>query len=126
MFKKKPSEKFLWRKGLHRRPKRISLNASLKKLRRNALKIIEEVLEIVGDIAGNFIAERADSVDKEGAHFNDGVVTYAKGTKENLERLKLADLLGMNLPREYGGLNLPFTIYLMSTLNLFHKQMHLL
>ena len=40
----------------------------------------KKVLEIVGDIAGNFIAERASAVDDEGAIINDGKVSYAKGT----------------------------------------------
>jgi alkylation response protein AidB-like acyl-CoA dehydrogenase len=71
------------------------------------------LLEVVGDIAGNFIAERAAAVDEEGAHFEDGRVTYAKGTAESLERLAQADLSGMILPYEYGGLNIPFTVYTM-------------
>ncbi len=67
-----------------------------------------------GDIAGNFVAERAAQVDDEGAEYKDGKVTYAKGTQENLKRLAQADLMGMILPRKYGGLNFPFTIYMMA------------
>lgn len=80
----------------------------------DAVENFDKVLEIVGDIAGNFIDERAAGVDEEGAHFNDGEVTYAKGTEENLKRLAQADLRGMILPRKYGGLNFPFTIYVMA------------
>jgi alkylation response protein AidB-like acyl-CoA dehydrogenase len=78
----------------------------------DALENFRKVMEIVGDISGNFIAERAAGVDEEGAHFDKGIVTYAKGTEENLKQLALADLRGMILPREYGGLNFPFTIYM--------------
>ena len=74
----------------------------------------KKMLEIVGDIAGNFIAERATSVDEEGAEYKDGKVSYAKGTRENLRQLALADLRGMIFPRKYGGLNIPFTIYVMA------------
>jgi len=74
----------------------------------------KKVLEIVGDIAGNFIAERAANVDDEGALFNEGKVSYAKGTKENLKQLAQADLMGMIFPRKYGGLNVPFTMYMMA------------
>ncbi|MFA5403500.1 MAG: acyl-CoA dehydrogenase family protein [Ignavibacteria bacterium] len=74
-----------------------------------------KVMEVVGDIAGNFVAPRAVDVDHEGAQYDDGKVDYAKGTKENLEMLSKADLMGMILPRQYGGLNFPFTIYLMAT-----------
>ena len=53
----------------------------------DAMENYRKVLEIVGDITGNFVAERAVDVDLEGAHYDDGKVDYAKGTAENLERL---------------------------------------
>src|SRR4030067_2967127 len=74
----------------------------------------KKVLEIVGDIAGNFIAERAARVDDEGALYNEGKVSYARGTEENLKQLAQADLTGMIFPRKYGGLNFPFTMYMMA------------
>jgi alkylation response protein AidB-like acyl-CoA dehydrogenase len=74
----------------------------------------KKVLEIVGDIAGNYIAERAADVDEEGAFFSEGKVSYAKGTKENLKQLAQADMMGMIFPRKYGGLNFPFTMYMMA------------
>ena len=80
----------------------------------DAMDNYRKVLEIVGDIAGNFIAPRAEAVDKEGCSFRDGKVFYARGTQENLERLAMAELMGMTLPRKYGGLNFPTTIYLMA------------
>ena len=46
----------------------------------------KRVLEVSGDIAGNFVADRAVQVDIDGAEYNDGKVTYAKGTRENLQR----------------------------------------
>jgi alkylation response protein AidB-like acyl-CoA dehydrogenase len=80
----------------------------------DAIENYKQVLELVGDMSANFIAERAAQVDEEGATFKDGKVTYAKGTQENLKVLAQADLRGMILPREYGGLNFPFTIYMMA------------
>ncbi|HEY5534668.1 MAG TPA: acyl-CoA dehydrogenase family protein [Ignavibacteria bacterium] len=80
----------------------------------DAIENYRKVLEIVGDIAGNFIAPRAIDVDLEGAHYEDGKVDYAKGTQENLERLNQAEMMGIIFPRKYGGLNFPFTIYLMA------------
>ena len=74
-----------------------------------------KVLEVAGDLAGNYIAPRSASVDHEGATFNDGTVTYAEGTRKNIQELSQADLMGMILPRKYGGLNFPFTIYMMVT-----------
>ncbi|OHD56497.1 MAG: acyl-CoA dehydrogenase [Spirochaetes bacterium GWF1_51_8] len=71
----------------------------------------ERILNIVGDLAGNFIDPRATDVDLEEAHFENGEVRYAKGTQESMDRLKQADLMGFTLPRKYGGLNCPITIY---------------
>lgn len=80
----------------------------------DALDNYHRVLEIVGQIAGDFVAPRADAVDREGARFEDGAVHYAQGTKEALERLAQADLMGFTLPREYGGINMPKTVYSMA------------
>ncbi len=81
----------------------------------DAVENYRKVMEVVGDIAGNFISSRAADVDSEGAQYKSGKVSYAKGTQENLEMLSKADLMGMILPRQYGGLNFPFTVYLMAT-----------
>ena len=72
------------------------------------------VLELVGEICGENIAPRAEEVDKEGATFKEGTVRYAAGTSDALKRLSQAGLMGFTLPRKYGGLNLPKTIYIMS------------
>lgn len=79
----------------------------------DAVDNYDRTLEIVGEIAGAFIAPRAADVDKEGATFSDGEVYYAKGTLEAIDRLKKAELMGVTLPRCYAGLNIPKTIYSM-------------
>ena len=81
----------------------------------DAIDNYDRVLEIIGEIAGEFIAPRAADVDKEGASFKDGEVYYTKGTQEALDRLTKADLMGVTLPRRYGGLNIPKTIYSIMT-----------
>ncbi|MCF6237727.1 MAG: acyl-CoA dehydrogenase family protein [Candidatus Marinimicrobia bacterium] len=70
------------------------------------------ILEVVGDIAGNFVAERAREVDELGSTFADGEVTYAKGLEEDMQRLNQAGLMGFLLERKYGGLNLPISLYI--------------
>jgi len=81
----------------------------------DAMENYRKVLEVVGDIAGNYIDARASEVDTEGAHYNDGDVNYASGTVENLKQLSQADLMGMVLPRRFGGLNFPTSVYMMAT-----------
>lgn len=81
----------------------------------DAMENYRKVLEMTGDLTGNYIAERAADVDIEGARFADGKVDYAKGTQQNMKELTMADLMGMVLPRKFGGLNFPLTIYMMAT-----------
>ncbi len=71
------------------------------------------LLEVLGEICAVVIAPRAAEADLEGAHFDDGQVTYTAATEEGLLALKQADLMGAMLPWEYGGLNLPESIFQM-------------
>ena len=71
------------------------------------------VLEVMGEICGERVAPRAAEADEEGAHFADGEVTYAAPTLDAIEAIRQAGLFGAMLPREYGGLNLPESIYSM-------------
>jgi len=79
----------------------------------DALDSYRRTLEIVGDIAGEFVAPRAEDVDRAGALLTDGEVCYAPGMQECLDRLTQADLMGITLPRRYGGLNFPVTVSVM-------------
>ncbi len=80
----------------------------------DAIDSYEKVMEIVGDISGNIVAENADSVDKEGPKIVNNEVKYASGTEKNYEALKQAGLIGMALPRKYKGLNLAIVPYVMA------------
>ncbi len=76
-----------------------------------AVETYDSVMDLVGDIAGNVIAPKAMEVDQLGATFENGEVKYAKATAESLEVCKQSELFGFTLPRQYGGLNCPVTIY---------------
>ena len=80
----------------------------------DALDSYRRTLEIVGEIAGEFVAPRAEDVDRAGATLAGGEVDYAPGLRESLTRLTQADLMGITLPRRYGGLNFPVTVSAMS------------
>ena len=71
------------------------------------------LLEVLGEISARVVAPRAAEADQEGAHLLDGQVSYASPTQEGLLALKQADLMGAMLPWEYGGLNLPESIFQM-------------
>jgi alkylation response protein AidB-like acyl-CoA dehydrogenase len=80
----------------------------------DALDSYDKILEIVGEISGEVIEPNAESVDKEGPKLVDNEVKYARGTQENHEVLTKAGLIGMSLPRKYGGLNFPIVPYVMA------------
>ena len=80
----------------------------------DAMDSYEKVLEIVGEICANVLAVNAESVDHDGPTVENGRVIYAKGTQENHDALTQAGVVGMSLPREYGGLNFSMVPYVMA------------
>ncbi len=80
----------------------------------DAMDSYDRVLEVVGEISGDIIAPNAESIDAEGPQVVDGRVIYARGTQENLDALIKAGLLGITLPRRFGGLNFPVVPYIMA------------
>lgn len=80
----------------------------------DAMDSYDKVLEVVGEICGDIIAENAESVDHEGPRVENGRVIYADGTKKNLDACRKAGLMGMSMPRRLGGLNFPITPYIMA------------
>lgn len=80
----------------------------------DAMDSYDKVLEIVGEICAEVVAPNAELVDHEGPKLENGRVKYATGTQVNLEALKQAGLMGMSLPRRFGGLNFPIVPYIMA------------
>lgn len=80
----------------------------------DAMDSYDKVLEVVGEICGDVIAENAEEVDHEGPRVVNNRVVYAEGTKKNLEVCRKAGLMGMSMPRRLGGLNFPITPYIMA------------
>lgn len=81
----------------------------------DAMDSFHRILDVIGDVAGERIAPRARQVDEEGPKFENGVVTYHPLTVQNLNDLKAAGVMGVILPRQYGGLNFPLSVYTMMT-----------
>jgi len=80
----------------------------------DAVDNYDRVLEVVGEICGNIVADNAESIDAEGPQVVDGHVIYARGTQENIDALNQAGLMGMSLPYRYDGLNFPIVPYIMA------------
>jgi alkylation response protein AidB-like acyl-CoA dehydrogenase len=80
----------------------------------DAMDSYEKILEIVGEICGDIVAPNAESVDHEGPRIENNEVIYAAGTRQNLDALVKAGLMGITLPRQYDGLNFPIVPYIMA------------
>lgn len=77
----------------------------------DAMDSYDRVLELVSGICEDVIAPGAEAVDREGSHCADGRVRYSEGTARNLKVMHQAGLSGVGLPRQYGGLNMPVTVF---------------
>ena len=81
-----------------------------------AVQNYDMVLDSLGQLSADFIAPRAEDIDRQGNTLNeDGSVTYARGISESLEKLAKADVMGFTLPHKFGGLNFPNLVYSMAT-----------
>ncbi|MFA7229700.1 MAG: acyl-CoA dehydrogenase family protein [Victivallaceae bacterium] len=81
----------------------------------DAVDNYRRVLNVIGEICAENIAPRSREVDEVGPHFANGVVTYHPLTQQNLKELTQAEVMGVMLPHQYGGLNFPVSIYTMIT-----------
>jgi len=80
-----------------------------------ALRNYDMVLDSLGQLAGDFIALRAEDVDRQGNELQeDGSVTRPEGVRESLEKLAQAEVMGFTLPYRFGGLNFPNVVYSMA------------
>ena len=79
----------------------------------DAIANYDKLLKITGDVAANIIAPNSESVDLEGPHLENGRMIYASKTYENYDAATKAGLWGVDMPRRYGGLNVPMTTFSM-------------
>jgi alkylation response protein AidB-like acyl-CoA dehydrogenase len=79
----------------------------------DAMDSYDKVLEIVGELSGEVIAQNAADVDIEGPHCENGRVQYAAGTADNIKKMRMAGMNGMTMPRQYNGLNFAMVPYTM-------------
>ena len=77
----------------------------------DAMDNYSRVLELTGSVCEDVIAPNAERVDREGSHCSGGRVQYSEGTAQNLKVMHQAGMSGFGLPRQYGGLNMPVTVF---------------
>jgi len=79
----------------------------------DALDSYKKVMEIAGEVIGEVVAPNAEAVDATGPKVVNNRVNYAPETVENLKVTKQAGLMGLSMPRRYGGLNFPMVAFIM-------------
>lgn len=79
----------------------------------DAIENYKRIVEITDEVAKNIIEPNSESVDLEGPHLENNRMIYASKTYENLDATRKAGLWGITMPRSFGGLNLPMTVFSM-------------
>ena len=79
----------------------------------DAIENYKRIVEITEEVAKNIIEPNSESVDLEGPHLENNRMIYASKTYENLDATRKAGLWGITMPRRFGGLNLPMTVFSM-------------
>ena len=79
----------------------------------DAIENYKRIVEITDGVAKDVIEPNSESVDLEGPHLENNRMIYASKTYENLDATRKAGLWGVTMPRRFGGLNLPMTVFSM-------------
>lgn len=78
-----------------------------------AIEGYEQVLHLIGELCADVVAPNAMEIETDGPVLKDGRVIYAPATERNFDLFRKAGLMGISMPREYGGLNFPRTIFIL-------------
>ncbi|MDR1813290.1 MAG: acyl-CoA dehydrogenase family protein [Tannerella sp.] len=81
----------------------------------DAIDSYQQTLEIAGEVLGEVVAPNAEEVDHTGPTLTNNRVSYAPGTVENLKAATQAGLMGLSMPRRFGGMNFPMTVFIMAS-----------
>jgi hypothetical protein len=72
---------------------------------------LEMLRDPVGELAANRIAPRAEEIDDIGCKCENGEVIFPDALQRNLKELCDAQLMGITIPRRFGGLQFPEIVY---------------
>jgi alkylation response protein AidB-like acyl-CoA dehydrogenase len=78
-------------------------------------EMVDAILDGISTLSEEVLAPLNLSGDKEGCHFNEGVVTTPKGFKEAYKAYVDGGWQGLSFPEQFGGQNLPTSINLIKS-----------
>lgn len=73
----------------------------------DAIDNYERVLNIIGQICGDYLQPHAQEIDEQGVSLKDNEVIYPEAINKVTDMFTKADMMGFSFPRKYGGLNMP-------------------
>ena len=79
-----------------------------------AVDLYRDVLRLIGEFASEAVAPVAKEIDKDKPRVEAGEVVHPPEFDQVMAGLKDMEVYGMCLPRELGGMNLPFLAYMAS------------
>lgn len=79
-----------------------------------AVDLYRDVLRLIGEYAAEAVAPVAREIDKDKPRVEGGEVVHPAAFDQAMAGLKDMEVYGMCLPRELGGMNLPFIAYMAS------------
>jgi alkylation response protein AidB-like acyl-CoA dehydrogenase len=77
---------------------------------KEAVELYGTALGELGEYAAREVAPRAAPIDQQGVRFEGGQVLHPPPLLENIAGLRRMGMMALNLPREVGGYNFPFTV----------------
>ncbi len=79
-----------------------------------AVEFFVDVLRMAGELAANEVVPRAASIDRVHAELVDGEVVFPPDAQAIWEALAESGLHGLCIPREFGGMNAPLSVYMLT------------
>ncbi len=77
-------------------------------------QLYRDLAASVGEFVAEKVAPHALEIDADGVHLKDGEVVQPKAMDDIMRQIQELELHGLCMPRELGGLNAPFLLYLIN------------
>ncbi len=78
-----------------------------------AVEYYQSIMESLGDIAGNTVAQISQAIDREGLHFSDGKVTFPQQMVQAFQTILESGVLSFSSKKGHGGLGIPMVLQAM-------------
>jgi len=81
----------------------------------DAVEFYRDTLQMVGEFVADEVAPHAAEIDREGVLFEKGEARFPKRLDGIFKKLRELEVHGLCVPREFGGMNAPLTVYFLQS-----------